>query len=91
MSIITIVPTYFLAIYSAIIAFKTKNSLYESIIFVILFAYVLQVIQLIDFDFRYRAPIFLLLILLGSLGVKELGERISYHLRGKNTNHGIHI
>lgn len=87
LSIAAISPVYLLAIYSGIQAVKNRQRKYIELIFIILLSAFVQTLEQIDFDFRYRAPLFMLLILLGSYGLAEITDKMQPVLKRKKVQH----
>ena len=81
MCIVGILPTYVLAFLSTFRAFKEKIRTYIELFVVIVLSSLIQIVVFIDYDFRYRAPIFIPLILLGSLSGKYIGDMILKKLK----------
>lgn len=77
LSIVSISPVYLLAMYSGLRAVKERQRKYVELIYIILLSALVQSMVIIDFDFRYRSPLFMLLILLGSYGLDGLVDKAS--------------
>lgn len=77
----TILPTFILSIWSIIQVIRNKAKSFYPLITMTMFYFVLQVFTEVDFDQRYRAPIFMILIILCSYGVSDIYKKIRVNER----------
>ena len=78
---LTILPTFLFTLFSVICIIRDKaKQLYPFVVGIFSYS-VLQIATEVDFDQRYRSPIFLLLIICSAYGVKKL-----YMMVGRRKN-----
>lgn len=81
--IVTILPIFLLTLFSAVCILRDKQKqLYPFVAGIISYSF-FQICTEVDFDQRYRAPIFLLCIICSAYGIKKIYSRMQQRIQRK--------